>query len=451
MAMATKAFGNRLLQAMRELQAANSANVTLTFALVAVPMIGLVGAAVDYSHANSVKAAMQAAADSSALMLSKDASTLSNSQLQMKANEYFKVLFNRAEATGLTITATYTTSSGSMLKIDATSNVKTTFMNLMGFSTMKIGVDSYVKWGNSRLRVALALDNTGSMKDDGKMEALKKATKGLLDQLKSASGKAGDVYVSIVPFNKDVNVSDIGTYTDKWLRWDLWEESNGKCSGISKSGDYKTKTDCTEALGLWTADDHKKWNGCVADRDQSYDTTNDAPATGLLGTPLKPETLFPAEEFASCPEALMALSYDWNALEKKVDKMKPDGMTNQTIGLQWAFQSLTASPFTIPAKDAKYKYSEIIILMSDGLNTQNRFSKDQAAIDAREDVACANAKKAGITIYAVQVNTGGDPTQLVMKNCASDSGKFFELKSANALVSTFNSIGVTLSNLRIAQ
>ena len=41
-------------------------------------------------------------------------------------------------------------------------------------------------WGNTRLRVALVLDNTGSMADDGKMTALKTATNNLLTQLKSA-------------------------------------------------------------------------------------------------------------------------------------------------------------------------------------------------------------------------------------------------------------------------
>ena len=39
------------------------------FALSIIPMIGLVGAAVDYSNANSVKAAMQAASDATALMM----------------------------------------------------------------------------------------------------------------------------------------------------------------------------------------------------------------------------------------------------------------------------------------------------------------------------------------------------------------------------------------------
>ena len=51
----------------------------------------------------------------------------------------------------------------------------------------------------------------------------------------------------------------------------------------------------------------------------------------------------------------------------------------------------------------------------------------------------------------MQVNTGGDPTQSVMKNCASAADKFTEIKQANQLVSTFNSIGIALSNLRLAQ
>ena len=95
-------------------------------------------------------------------------------------------------------------------------------MKLMGFTTMKVGVDSQVKWGNTRLRVALVLDNTGSMADDGKMTALKTATKGLLTQLKAAATNNGDVYVSIVPFVKDVNVGP-GNYKATWIDWTDWE------------------------------------------------------------------------------------------------------------------------------------------------------------------------------------------------------------------------------------
>ena len=71
-----KALYNRLRSSARDLRTANSGNITVIFALSIIPIVGLVGAAVDYSHANSVKAAMQAAADATALMLSKIAPTI---------------------------------------------------------------------------------------------------------------------------------------------------------------------------------------------------------------------------------------------------------------------------------------------------------------------------------------------------------------------------------------
>ena len=81
----------------------------MTFALATVPIIGFVGAAVDYSRGNSAKVAMQMAIDSTALMLSKDAPTLTTAeQLSQKANDYFGALFNRTEVTNIVVTPTFT-------------------------------------------------------------------------------------------------------------------------------------------------------------------------------------------------------------------------------------------------------------------------------------------------------------------------------------------------------
>ena len=435
---------DRLRARLREFRDANGANVTVTFALATIPMVGFVGAAVDYSHANSLKAAMQAAADSTALMLSKEAYKLTNSEMQTKANGYFKALFNRPEAKDLTVKATYTTGGGYKLKIDAAATVKTDFMKLMGFSSLKVGADSQVAWGNTKLRVALALDNTGSMKDSGKMDALKVATKGLLTQLKNAAPQNGDVYVSIVPFSKSVNVGK-HNWNQNWIKWDDWDDENGDDVSTTKCNNSKGKKKKCTTSTTWVPDNHNTWNGCVMDRDKDYDTKNTAPNPGVKAT------LFPAEQYDGCPTELQPLSYNWTQLEKTVNDMTPTGMTNQTIGVQWAFQSLTAAPFTIPPKDPNFKYSDVIILMTDGLNTENRFDDSTATIDSRTLAACANAKAAGITIYAIQVNTGGDPTQTFLKSCASTPDKFVELKSANQMVSTFQQIGTALSNLRIAQ
>jgi hypothetical protein len=64
---------------------------------------------------------------------------------------------------------------------------------------------------------------------------------------------------------------------------------------------------------------------------------------------------------------------------------------------------------------------------------------------------CANIKAAGITIYTIQVNTGGDPTSTLLQNCATDTGKFFMLTSASQIVTTFQAIGTNLTQLRIAR
>ena len=53
---------------------ADSGNIAVIFAIALVPILGFVGAAVDYTRANSARSSMQAALDSTALMLSKDLS-----------------------------------------------------------------------------------------------------------------------------------------------------------------------------------------------------------------------------------------------------------------------------------------------------------------------------------------------------------------------------------------
>ena len=448
-----KAMIDRLCRTARELRAANGANVTVIFALATVPMVGFVGAAVDYSHANSVKAAMQAAADSTALMLSKTASTLNNTALQTKATDYFKALFNRPEATGLAVSATYTTDGGSKIIVAATSYVKADFMGLMGVPNMKVGVDSRVMWGNAKLRVALALDTTGSMSSDGKMDALKAATKSLLTQLQSAATNNGDVYVSIIPFSKTVNVGK-SNYNANWIDWTEWDEENGEdVSSQTCTKNGKKKKKCTTST-TWVPDNHNTWNGCVTDRglenqphSLNYDTNVTPPTTSTLAS------LFAAEQYGSCSPKMMPLNYDWTAMKSLVDSFYPAGNTNQGIGMAHAWMSLVGGgPYpTPPAEDPKYKYTKAIILMSDGLNTENRWYSNQNQIDGRQALTCANAKTAGIIIYTVQVNTGGDPTQSVMKNCASSADKFTEIKTASQLVTVFNSIGTALSNLRIAE
>ena len=66
-------------------------------------------------------------------------------------------------------------------------------------------------------------------------------------------------------------------------------------------------------------------------------------------------------------------------------------------------------------------------------------------------MTCDNVKAAGVVLYTIQVNTGGDPTSTLLQNCASSSDKFFLLTSSTQIVTTFNQIATNLANLYLAK
>jgi Flp pilus assembly protein TadG len=438
-------------------------NVAVMFAMAVLPIVGIVGAAVDYSRANSARTELQSALDSTALMLSKEAATDTSAQLQANAAKYFNALFTLKSAGDVQLSVSFTQSGGSAVTVTGSLSVPTSFLGVIGYNNIVIGGSSTAKWGATRLRVALVLDNTGSMAFSGKMTALKTATKNLLTQLKGAASVNGDVYVSIIPFSKDVNVG-ASNYNANWIDWSDWDADNGvdtkvtSCTTAVTGKSGKAKKKCANTT-TWVPYSHSTWNGCITDRDRDYDqlvtAANPADASLPVG---QASTLFPAEQYDYCPLAMKGLSYDWTSMNNLVDAMYPAGNTNQPIGLVWGWQSLVGGgPLTAPAKDPNYQYQDIIILLSDGLNTEDRWYITQTPIDNRMyqtgygSGTCANIKAAGITLYTIQVDTDGDPTSTLLQNCASTPDKFFKLTTSDQIVSTFQAIGTNLTQLRIAK
>ena len=557
----TLAF-RRLARSLARFKVARGGNVAITFAISAIPILAFVGAAVDYSRANAIKGALQAALDSTALMLSRDAATLSSTNLQTKASNYFNAMFTRGGVTNIKVTATYSSTGGSNVAVGGSADMPTQFMSILGYNAITVAGTATAAWGSTRLRVALVLDTTGSMDYDGKLTALKTATKNLLTQLQNTASTNGDVYVSIVPFSRGVNVG-ASNYSASWIDWSEWEAapaylatwlanssnlatweqtgpgnacpfSNSKTgftctnspatgasntSTIPASGSYAgyicpsvdsgnkdatkggfyyngcynstsaTRTiatgsyascgtavncscsgsgssrKCTQAYftHAWIANARSTWAGCVADRGSttapSTSAGNDQTATAP--TAGDTTTLYPARQDRYCPQAAIGLSYNWTTMNSVVTNLDANGGTNQPIGLMHGWHSLAGiGPYAAPAKETGYSYNEVIILLSDGLNTWDRWygngsgtntAVDYRMVDSSGKGTCANIKAAKITIYTIQVNTGGDATSTLLKNCASSSDKFFLLTSAGQIVTAFNQIGTNLSQLRVAK
>lgn len=115
-------------------------------------------------------------------MLSKTAATQSGAELQSTATGYFNALFARADVNNIAITADYTSTNGSKVTVSGSATINTNFLGVLGYSQLNITASTTSAWGNTRLRVALVLDNTGSMSSSNKMSALKTASQGLLTQ-----------------------------------------------------------------------------------------------------------------------------------------------------------------------------------------------------------------------------------------------------------------------------
>jgi Flp pilus assembly protein TadG len=453
--------------------------IVVIFAIMLVPLLSFMGAAIDYARATRAQATMQSVMDSVALMVAKDLSSglISNAQISSKAQTYFNALYSDSEAQAVSVSATYTQASGSngsTILVSGSANIKTDFMQILGYQTMGFSASSTSTWGASLLRVALVLDNTGSMSQYGKMTALQQAAPQLVTQLSGLAQKPGDVYISVVPFEVNVNVGSFNKVPNSaatWLRWDTWDLNNPNQPGsrrnpspsyCNESQNSKlAKAECIGHGYQWdtvhtAATDHTQWNGCVADRGDAlapnsgnYDVNATAP-TSLV-------TDFPANQEWNCPAApVLPLTYTWTDVNNTIAQMSPNGSTNQTIGLLWGWLSLLQqSPMNAPAEDPNYQYQHIIILFTDGLNTMDRWygtggSDPGGLVDGRMKLLCDNIKATGVTIYTVQIDTDGAGQSPVLPYCASGPGNFFMLTQANQIQAAFQQIGTQISQLRIA-
>src|SRR6201991_4172706 len=89
-------------------------NIVVIFAIVLVPLLSFMGAAIDYSRATRARATMQSALDSVSLMVAKDLASglITTDQIDAKAQAYFAALYTDTEAQGVQVSAVYNIATG---------------------------------------------------------------------------------------------------------------------------------------------------------------------------------------------------------------------------------------------------------------------------------------------------------------------------------------------------
>ena len=178
------------------------------------------------------------------------------------------------------------------------------------------------------------------------------------------------------------------------------------------------------------------------DRDQNNDVMN------TRDRRRQPATKYRAHQASACPTAMMPLSTDWTALNAKIDAMTPTGNTNVTIGLQMAWQTLVdRAPFNAPAPSPDL--DKVIILLTDGDNTQNRW------IDAANPRSMRAREKACDQRQGRQYQALHGPRDRRQRTCSRTARPSRTCISTcsrqSQLNSVFSSIAQNLANLRIAK
>src|SRR5881394_3713569 len=92
---------SRFRSCARRFACSNRGSIAPIFAITVLPILGFIGASIDYTRVSAARAAMQAALDSTALMLSKDLASgiIRSADVDAKAKSYFAALYNGAYAT----------------------------------------------------------------------------------------------------------------------------------------------------------------------------------------------------------------------------------------------------------------------------------------------------------------------------------------------------------------
>ncbi len=469
-------------------------NVTIIFALGGIPMIAAIGAAVDYGRASASNAVIQAAADAAAIAAAADPK-ISDAKMTEIVNSYLvangvdkavvkisKVEVNADKKTGT-------------VGVKVSGQFNTSLMNLVGISSLEIGGISEVQTGGQALEVALVLDNTFSMSEQGRLDGLKVAAHAMINQLFAANGGTADVKASIVPFADYVNVGmshrneswlDVPADTSKTEAHNVWVPSN--CKNVPVDGvTGAVRQECvwTETAAQQTYTIDYKWEGCVGSRSAALDTRIDALSTHYVGLLDNDQQGW---HNVACGQAVTPLTSNASKLNADISSMdvthdqsgqlytdtdiSEAPQTYIPAGLLWGWNMLDENvPFTEGKSKsalADVRGSKALVLMTDGDNTLSPydypwhvespfdpatgFDPNWGSIaDQKTAELCENIKAAGITIYTVSLKVTKPASLQMLENCASSPTLAFNADDNTALLAAFKQIADTMMAVHITR
>lgn len=392
--------------------AARRGNVATMFAILLIPLIGLVGAAVDYSTAYRAKERIQNALDATSLAVNRAIGTMSEADLRALAQTTFAA--NMGGTREAELSRVDISTGEHTVSLEAKGRSTTMFLAVLGVDKFDLGASSTTISGQQTFEIALVLDNSGSMQGS-KIRDLRDAARLLVDVLFAGQSVSDVISVAVVPFAGAVNVGPE-------YRTASWIDAAGRAPANGEN--FETNI---SRFTLYDRFSNASWAGCVETRPYPADVEDTQPSAA------NPQTLFvpmfapdePDDENSKGYRTLNDYLDDaagggnkgkgkkqtvtWDEAQGNLDKypagvkvlargegpnmlcdsapitpltnrrstidsaigsMKANGMTNIHEGVMWGWRTLSPSlPFDQALAYNEVNNNKVIVMMTDGENT----------------------------------------------------------------------------------
>ena len=275
-------------------------NIAIMFCAAALPLVLIMGGAIDLVRFNRYKEQLASAVDAAALALAREDLVMTDKQATEFIQDY--VAAHQVGDREFDVRSLSARNTGTGFEVTAEARMDTIFLPLSAIPDMDLGLTATVERDAGRIELALVLDNTGSMNCAGtvsvcalqwknpeagsRIAALKAAASSLVNNLMRSDLKDPDqIKIAIVPFESQVNVASAGFDVANPPAWIDWQNiGKAKYNGVNFDRLSGNRIGHRYLFNQLKAD--ISWAGCVEMRAGTYELTDAAPNPGI------PDSLF---------------------------------------------------------------------------------------------------------------------------------------------------------------
>lgn len=445
----------KLNSLMNRWRAETRGNIAIIFALSIIPILSIVGVAIDTQMTMTQKNKVQSVIDNAVIYGSRSMQAgKSRADVTLEVNTYVAALLKQQSST-LTCTGVALQYVDGKQDINATilCAQPTTLSNLFGQTKMEFRIQSGSTYGIGKLEVAFVFDVSGSMRSNGKMGDLKVAARNAVDTLMPPDvelANPDDVRVAMVTYDTKVNAGaffeDVTNKKAKRTIYHTYRQCRYQWGSYCYGG-YTNVTVSTQVN-----------NSCVQERLGSQAFTDDDPGPGAwleAADPVYDEYYGRWSSIPSCndigPQPLTSKRSDLYAYINNLDDY---GNTAGHMGVAWGWYLLAPTWSSVwPSASKPLPYDEpdatkAMIMMTDGEFNAYYSGNAQGNSFEQAQKMCDAAKTEGVVIYTVAFQAPKQGKD-ILNYCASSSDFAFTPDNGQELEDAYNMIAQSISDLRI--